>query len=114
MIYITQEQLKRELHYQPTTGEFNWIKRGRRRTMGKPVGHPNARGYLVIQVNKQKYLAHRLAWLYVTGEFPSNDIDHINHVVHDNRFSNLRDVLHSDNQKNSLMHRDNASGKKGV
>lgn len=46
------------------------------------------------------YLAHRLAFLYMTGAFPTNQVDHINRVRNDNRFINLREVLPSDNSKN--------------
>jgi len=67
-----------------------------------------------IIINKEHYLAHRLAWLYVNGEFPPDQIDHINHVRNDNRIKNLRTVSCKENQKNKLMHKNNTSGVIGV
>ena len=53
-------------------------------------------------------------WLYVTGKFPKNEIDHINHIKDDNRWDNLRDVAHSTNGKNQSMQVSNTSGVRGV
>ena len=100
---LTSNELKSLLTYDPETGVFMWLeKRGGPRSDLK-AGTNNGRGYLVIKVKGKSYRAHRLAWLYVTGEWPKNEIDHINGVRNDNRFCNLRDVTKSENQHNQKM-----------
>lgn len=68
-----------------------------------------------IFIDKKAYLAHRLAWLYVHGTFPANDIDHINGVRHDNRIENLRDVPRVVNAHNrNRANKNNSHGRLGV
>ncbi len=123
---ITQEYLKECLSYDPVAGVFVWSKR--------PIHHFsscrsmnawNARfpsngagsvdqGYLRIRISGHSFLAHRLAWLYMTGSFPDDQVDHINGDRSDNRMANLRCVTHSDNVKNAKIRADNSSGRQGV
>lgn len=70
-------------------------------------------GYRVIRIDDALYLAHRLAWFYVTGNWPANQIDHINGVRDDNRFSNLREATNLQNAHNRKYNR-NKSGFQGV
>lgn len=67
-----------------------------------------------IKIDLKLYQAHRLAWLYVYGSFPSGEIDHINGIKLDNSIVNLRDVNHSINMKNTKRRKDNKSGYSGV
>lgn len=98
---LTQERLKQILHYDPETGVFTRILAiSRKSKVGDIVGTPNAHGHLVINIAGKIRYAHRLAWLYMTGSFPINSIDHINGVKTDNRFCNLRDVTHTVNCQN--------------
>jgi HNH endonuclease/AP2 domain len=60
-------------------------------------------GYLRISLNGSGLLAHRVAWLLMTGAWPLGEIDHINRVKHDNRWCNLRDVSKSTNQQNRAV-----------
>jgi len=71
-------------------------------------------GYITIKINKKAYQAHRLVWLYTYGDWPIDQIDHINKVKNDNRLINLRQVNNSENQQNVGLRRDNTSGHKGV
>jgi hypothetical protein len=98
--YLTQEELKLLLDYSPETGHFSW--RGNRRGVApwRKTGNIRPDGYLRICVNRVSYLGHRLAWLYVTGEWPQFDIDHIDGNPLNNAFANLRDVAVSSNVQN--------------
>lgn len=113
---ITQERLKELLDYNPDTGEFvSKVPRGRSRK-GCVVGCPDVNGYTRISIDRMKYKAHRLAFLYMKGTFPRKglEIDHINRVRNDNRWNNLRLVTHKENMQNSALRVDNASGYRGV
>jgi hypothetical protein len=112
---LTQSQLKELLYYDPDTGLFiNKISRGSRALAGAIAGDLNSIGYWRIAINCSRYSAHRLAWLYVYGSWPKDQIDHINRIRHDNRISNLREVTISQNLQNVGLRTDNTSGYKGV
>ena len=111
---ISQAQLKEVLEYNHDTGVFTWIKSIGGIKVGDVAGNKNDEGYIVFMVKRKQYKAHRLSYLYMTGNFPKNSIDHINHIRHDNRWTNLRDATHSQNQANRVKHKNNKSGYKGV
>jgi hypothetical protein len=113
---IKQSELKEILHYEPTTGIFKWkVSNNNRINVGDVAGSINSdTGYHRIKINAKSYFAHRLAFLYMTGEFPPEQCDHINHSKDDNRWINLRLVSHQDNQRNRSMRVDNKSGFTGV
>ena len=71
-------------------------------------------GYLVVGVKGKSYRAHRLVWMYVYGEFPDGDIDHINRDKKDNRIKNLRISTKSQNRQNISVQKNNKIGLKGV
>ena len=97
---ITQEKLKSVLDYSPETGVFTWRKRMGRCKEGSVAGHKQNCGYLKVGLFGSEYSVHRLAWLYMFGEFPANQIDHINRIRTDNRINNLREVTHQQNCQN--------------
>lgn len=112
---ITQERLKEAFDYNSTTGEFIWkIKTGSRSVVGEVAGSKRADGYVLIKLDKYRYLAHRLIWLYFYGEFPEMFIDHINGDPSDNRIENLRIASMSENMRNRSKQSNNTSGYKGV
>jgi len=124
---ITQEYLKSILDYNPETGNFIWKERPRShfknkttfgswrtRFVGRVAGTDDGRGYIRIKVNGKITRAHRLAWLYMRGVWPKDQLDHINHKQYDNRIVNLREARNSDNQKNTPMYANNSSGFMGV
>jgi hypothetical protein len=98
---ITQSQLKESLSYEPSTGVFVWRKADHGVRPGMTAGSiGSSRGYTVITLNGRRYPAHRLAWLYVNGSFPKDEIDHINGDRSDNRIANLRESTRSGNTRN--------------
>lgn len=112
---LSLKRLKELLFYDPATGKFTWIsptKNGDR--TGKEAGYINNLGYVRIGIDCGHYGAHRLAWMYMHGEIPEMDIDHINGKTADNRIENLRLVTHQQNMCNRKKRSDNASGYPGV
>lgn len=110
---ITQEKLKELMHYDPNNGICTWIKSARYGWVGKKVGTAN-QGYLKTRIDGKGYLVHRLAWLYMTGEWPSEMIDHVDMDGMNNRFSNLRLATRSENMSNRTRYRNNSTGFKNV
>ena len=112
---ITAEHLRSILNYDPDTGVFTWRqKTGPTAKIGAVAGGVNKRGYWYIRVGGSKQLAHRLAWLYMVGEWPTTDIDHLNLNKTDNRWDNLRAATDAQNKANSALYSNNLSGFKGV
>lgn len=100
MIELTADRLRDLLHYDADTGVFVCrVTRGRT-AAGSVAGAIHLHGYRVITIDGCGFKAHRLAWLYVHGEFPKGVIDHINGTRDDNRIVNLRDVTHQINAEN--------------
>ncbi len=117
---LGRDGLMAALEYAPETGEFRWKKRADKaanwntRWAGKPAGGYDKDGYHVIAVNGFCYKAHRLAVLFVTGDWPPQDVDHADLDPGNNRFSNLRVATRSENNGNRAMEGRAASGLKGA
>ena len=116
---ITQAQLKEVLHYCPETGVFTWLigRPGRRK--GSEAGCVNrgkhsGKSYRHVGVHNRDYLAHRLAFLYMTGDFPEDQVDHMDGNGLNNAWSNLRAVTGAENSKNIRKCANNTSGTTGV
>jgi branched-subunit amino acid aminotransferase/4-amino-4-deoxychorismate lyase len=110
---ITQEYLKSQLHYNPETGIFNWIVRRSGIRWNKPAGHLHSSGYVNINLLGTKWRANQLAFLYMTGRLVKIT-DHINRIKNDNRWLNLRECNTAENMQNTIKHKNNTSGFKGV
>jgi hypothetical protein len=94
--------LRELLEYDRETGIFIWkVCLSPRAPIGSVAGRLTTNRYNQIGIKGKRYLAHRLAWLYVYGEWPKKSLDHINRIKTDNRIDNLRDVHHSQNVANS-------------
>jgi hypothetical protein len=115
-IPITQAHLKEILDYDLETGVFIWkVSKGRLCKKGNTAGSTDSWGHLQICINGRKRLAHRLAWLYVYGTEPKQQIDHIDGNKQNNSISNLRDVTQTTNQQNRTRARkDSSTGFMGV
>ncbi|HEE9786221.1 TPA: HNH endonuclease [Enterobacter soli] len=112
---ITAELLKELLHYNPETGIFTWAKSiGQRAQVGRTAGTRTPSGYIKISLSRKLYSARRLAWLYMTGSWPENEIDHVDNNLSNNVFSNLRAATKSQNAQNRGNRRGTKSRYKGV
>lgn len=127
MTDLTTKVVKELLDYNPKTGEFRWKKRDRKYCKsdsrwkwwntvysGTIAGSSDSAGYVIIRIFNKPYFAHRLAWLYVYGEWPKGELDHINHITNANWIENLRESSRSQNEMNKVYRVDNTSGYKGV
>lgn len=109
--HLTQAKVREYLSYIPETGLFFWGKAsGRRAKVGAVAGGITDDGYIGIYLGRNRHSAHRLAWLYMHGEWPAGQIDHINRVRTDNRIANLRVVSRAENSQNTIR----SSSKHGV
>lgn len=128
---LTQEIASDILAYDPETGVFLWRDRPAKyiagkypsdrvrsllvtRDVGKEAGSLNKKGYRTISVFRSKYLASHLAWLIMTGEWPSSQVDHWNLKKGDNRWDNLRLATSRENARNRRVRSDSTTGLKGV
>ena len=123
---ITADRLRAALDYDPDTGVFRWLPRDpppvaswNSRYAGKVAGRLNAPklgrpAYRKIRLHDREYKAHRLAWVYMTGRWPREDIDHVDGDPLNNRFGNLREASRGQNLRNARCHSDAAVGLKGV
>jgi len=111
---LSIERLKKLLSYSPETGDFTWLTKRGRAVVGGTAGHLDSRGYVRIIIDGKKYRAHRLAWFYMHGKWPEDQIDHVNGKYSDNRLKNLREATCSQNNFNKPLQKNNTSGVKGV
>lgn len=111
----TAEQVRELLRYDPETGDFYRLCPSSRSPSGLVSRSVNGSGYRRIRILGRLYFAHRVAWLYMTGSWPANWIDHINGDRSDNRWSNLRDVTPRRNALNRKgLNSNNKTGFRGV
>lgn len=106
-------------NYDPETGRIFWKVKPKNRPIpvGAEAGSQCKRGYICIFLNNKSYKAHRIAWCMANPGMHLSDtdeIDHINHVITDNRAVNLRKVTRTQNNRNASRRKDNTSGVTGV
>lgn len=125
---VTAQEARSLLAYDEATGLLTWKARPRHmfttaqscstwntRYAGKAAGcASSSTGYLVMSIHDRRELVHRVIWLIVTGEWPSEQIDHQDHCRTNNRWTNLRQVSHAENGRNQRLRRTNKSGAHGV
>lgn len=125
-VVISQRLVQELLDYDPEVGVFTWKPRHllwfkdkrswkiwNTKFAGKTVGAIGPNGYVVTTVLGQSVYGHRIAWLWMTGEWPTL-IDHIDQNRSNNRWANLREATHTMNMQNAKIRSDNTSGVKGV
>lgn len=104
---IAGTHLKELLSYDPRTGIFRWrVAFCKKVRVGGEAGSVHSYPatdyrYRVITIHGNRYRASRLAWYYMIGEWPTNEIDHANTNPLDNRWANLREATHSQNATNT-------------
>jgi hypothetical protein len=117
-LFITAARLREVLHYNPETGWFTWrVRLGQRCRIGARAGSQmrnSRRPYRALQVDGRLYHEHNLVWLYMTGDWPTNELDHANNDAADNRWENLRPATRAQNMQNTRRFINNTSGYKGV
>jgi hypothetical protein len=112
MAELILARLKELLDYDPETGVFVWkVTRGSARP-GDVAENRHVGGYRQVVISRKRYLSHRLAWFYINGQWPSDEIDHINRERADNRIANLREATRAQNVCRSV--RRSKSGVHGV
>lgn len=113
---LTVAELRDALAYDAETGIFRWRHdRASTARAGQIAGSPcHPRGYRFIRVNYSRFLAHRLAWFYVYGEWPAGEVDHVNGKTDDNSIKNLRLATRQQNVWNGAAKSNNAFGMRNI
>ncbi len=114
MSELTGSRLGEMLHYDPITGEFTWLRSVYRVKRGDLAGSFDKDGYVLIKLDQKTYKAHRLAWLYMTGAWPTDEIDHRDLNKSNNAWANLRAATKSQNMGNISVRSNSQTGVKGV
>lgn len=115
MNVLNQQELKRLMSYDPVDGKFRWKLRPNNRIhIGDVAGSMNGCGYIGIRINGVQHKAHRLAWLYMTGELPAMQVDHCDGNKINNSWKNLRLATPAQNMQNRGVYSHNTRGYKGV
>lgn len=99
---ITAEYLQTILRYEPETGYWYWLQSRGRVMQGQRAGSYSSLGYLYIKISGQSHIAARLAWLYITGAWPEDEIDHIDRNPSNDVWDNLREADRTDNTRNRV------------
>lgn len=111
---IDVEYLRENLRYNPKTGVWTWIKPRPKIRVGQRAGTVSPRGYRVVWFEGMGRRSGRLAWFYMTGKWPQQEIDHVNRRVDDDRWINLRESNRTGNNQNQKRRSDNTTGFTGV
>lgn len=107
--------LKELMHYDPETGVMTWLKKiAAKQYIGDRVGSIDDEGYARTKIQRKTYKLHRLIWLYMTGEWPEDEVDHKDRNRLNNRWLNLRAATHKQNSQNRNPRHDSTSKSVGV
>ena len=113
-ITASVERLHELFSYDPETGHLRWKKRDRKLTGKIAGGVDPGHGYRRVRVDGRLFLVHRVIIAMTQGQWPADEVDHINGDRDDNRLINLRCVPKASNLRNKCRYRSNNSGRIGV
>lgn len=114
---IPKEYVFSILSYNREDGSFTWLETRGSVKAGRQAGspqHSRGRTYIQIRIDKTYYKGHHLAWLFITGEWPSFDLDHEDGDGTNNKPGNLRPCTKAQNKANSRTYKNNKTGYKSV
>lgn len=116
---LSYEEARRRLNYDPNTGIVTWKERphtgaGRCKVGGEAGSYHKHSGYRTLCIRGKTFFMHRVIYLWMTGSYPDNSLDHINGVKDDNRWCNLRPCVQAQNMANMKIRKNNKTGYKGV
>ncbi len=111
---VTVELVRSVFSYDPESGVLLWVKPQDPKLRGRRAGFPGASGHRFVGIGDRHFGEHRVIWFYMTGEWPADQLDHINGVRDDNRWVNLREATNAENQQNVKLKSHNTSGMTGV
>lgn len=112
---LTAEHLRKVLHYDPATGSWRWlVTLSNRAVAGSSAGSLRKRGDITIRIGGVEYKSHRLAYLYMTGSWPADQVDHRDRVRSHNWWTNIRPADNSQNGANKPVRSDSKTGVKNV
>ena len=115
---LTAERVRSLLDYNPETGVFTWKRRNvpwwDARYALNQAGRVRRDRYCTMAIDRRDYLAHRLAWLWMTGAWPPGSLDHADGDPSNNRWGNLRVATIAQNGQNARLHVDSRTSLKGA
>ena len=114
---VSYELVRELFDYNPETGALTWKKLSHKksnRIVGTEIRACHDRGYRMVTVGKKRFYAHRVIWLWMTGSWPTEQVDHENGRTGDNRWCNLREALPVEQNQNFKIDVRNTSGWPGV
>lgn len=111
---LTQARLKELVHYDPETGIFTRLRKSGNQKAGSVTGRIDPDGRVFISIHRKRYGAGRLAWFWMTGEWPEKEIDHQSTDHSDNSWGNLREATSAQNKWNTKVSKNNRAGLKGA
>jgi len=109
------EAIKQAFFYDPETGIITWRQARSGIRVGQQAGSlSRADGYIAIMLNRLTYSASTIAWVFITGDFPAGQLDHIDHIRSNDKAINLRLASQHENLKNRTRQSNNVTGITGV
>ena len=109
------ELAKKYLRYDDKTGNHYWLVSHGPVKAGDIAGHLSAEGYIIIKLLGKNYKAHRLGYaMYHDDDLDGAEVNHLNHIIDDNRITNLMKVDRFGQMHDKAMHSNNKSGYTGV
>lgn len=113
---LRAHDVRKLFHYDKVTGVLTWRKTlSNRNPAGSRAGGPLVKKKRrTVGIFGSRYAEHRIIWVYVTGRWPRETIDHKNRDQSNNRWKNLRQATHTDQKGNYPLRRSNTSGARGV